>query len=310
GPGLGQGQSGPGFGQGVPGINNFGEGPGLGQGLPGTSNIGWGPGSRQGLTTVSNTAPIESSIVEINVAQSTMSSVNAACSQSNAVNASTCNQSNSSVAINRCVDDVQGETGNPIPVRNVRTITSGRGVARRYVNDSPPNLELGAGGVNSTNMTLADSSRGQGHSINISDDEVDEEGDFTEYVRKRPKRYFVGGFNVSITEDKITKYIQKRGPKVIGVNIWRSKRDNNTAVIRLFVEDNSQRSKLEDNGFWPRGIECRPWMSPIAFRIQRYRSKGNNSYGNTYTYGRSDIDDYNPYLYSHEDYDISTGVYV
>ena len=83
----------------------------------------------------------------------------------------------------------------------------------------------------------------------------------TIYVRNRTKRLFVGGFNSSINENKISQYVRRRGPKVTKVNIFPCRRDADSVVIQLNVEANDNSSLLEKRGFWPRGVFCRPWQS-------------------------------------------------
>ena len=131
-------------------------------------------------------------------------------------------------------------------------------------------------------------------------DDVEDEN-FQQYIKikKKAKRFFLGGFNTSITEDVISKYVSRRGPTVKWVSIWKSKRDPDNVVIRLNVEDNSNAQQLiEGSGFWPRGVRCRPWRDR---RYNKAASNGNHSSGYRNealppAYGGSEIDDYNPYF--------------
>lgn len=81
-----------------------------------------------------------------------------------------------------------------------------------------------------------------------------------DYVRKRTKRYYVGGFKRSITEDKLTQYVQFRGLTVTWVNLWIS-RKTGRVIIRLNIEASENCDRIAEPGFWPRGVTCRPWMS-------------------------------------------------
>lgn len=56
--------------------------------------------------------------------------------------------------------------------------------------------------------------------------------DVSEHVRKRTKRFYVGGFKPSITQAKLIRYVENKGLSVTWVNIWISKR-NGRVVIRL-----------------------------------------------------------------------------
>ena len=131
---------------------------------------------------------------------------------------------------------------------------------------------------------------------NRSDDDDD---DFVRFVKKRAKRYYLGGFMPTVTRQDIAKYVRKRGPTVTWISIWRSKRNRNNVIIRFNVEDNDRAELLESSSFWPLGVTCRPWRDRND-RTDRSANRGATSgyrrnESRRSTYGRSDIDDYNPY---------------
>lgn len=68
----------------------------------------------------------------------------------------------------------------------------------------------------------------------IYDDE-----DFLQYVKKKPKRFYLGGFKPGVTPDLIRNFVSRRGPSVTWVRIWHSRRNPNSVVIRLNIEDNN-----------------------------------------------------------------------
>ena len=151
------------------------------------------------------------------------------------------------------------------------------------------------------------SSRGRDDDSDHNDEDDD---DFEQYVKKRAKRFYLGGFLPSVTRQVIAKYIKKRarGIKVTWIRIWKSRRNPNSVVIRLNVEDNDQAKLLERRSFWPRGVTCRPWRDNNE-RDDRYSRRAHtlDYRGDSMhpIYGRSDIDDYNPYspLRSHVNMD-------
>ncbi|MES9879997.1 MAG: hypothetical protein ABW185_03860 [Sedimenticola sp.] len=105
-------------------------------------------------------------------------------------------------------------------------------------------------------------------------DADDDDADFSQYVRHRTKRFYVGGFRPSITESKLTRYITKRGPKVTKVSISQNRRYGNV-IIQVNIEDDENAHLIsEDPYFWPNGVTCRPWVPYAAYKSQ-YR--GNNS---------------------------------
>lgn len=133
------------------------------------------------------------------------------------------------------------------------------------------------------------------------DEDEDNDDDFAGCIRKRARRFYLGGFNSNITRNKIYNFVNKRGPNVTWVHIWQSRRNYDEAVIRLNVADNPNANLLLDRDFWPAGIVCRPWKSKserfTAYNNRRYAGnrRGFSSTWQRQTYGRSDVDDYNPY---------------
>ena len=93
------------------------------------------------------------------------------------------------------------------------------------------------------------------------------------------------------------------------IRIWHSRRNARNIVIRLNVEDNEFADLVESPTFWPRGVTCRPWRNRNEEnRNERNRNRGTTDRSLLYRewvhsydprgrqiYGRSDIDDYNPY---------------
>ena len=99
----------------------------------------------------------------------------------------------------------------------------------------------------------------------------------------------------TVTREVITEYVTMRGPTVTWVSIWNSKRNPNNVVIRLNVTDNHLADMLEKRSFWPRGVTCRPWVDRIDRAPNRNRSAYYRGDSMRTTYGRSDIDSYNPF---------------
>ena len=118
--------------------------------------------------------------------------------------------------------------------------------------------------------------------LNSQNNRETEFTDVCDYVRKRPKSFYVGGFKNSINENKIYRHVTNRGLKLTKVSVFRSKRVD-AAVVRVNIEDDSNVSLIDDPLFWPKGVVCRPWVS-------RYKSKrygGNRSRGNKYNDARA-----------------------
>lgn len=132
---------------------------------------------------------------------------------------------------------------------------------------------------------------------------------FAQYVRKRPRRYFIGGLVPSDTESKVAQYISDQGLKVTKVTIFRKHRDGQSNVFACInVEDDGYTGVMtEDPLFWPRGVTCRPWLTRFELRQKRYRYlKGKRSYSdkrdsNISQTNEYDAECYNPYSALNQD---------
>ena len=122
---------------------------------------------------------------------------------------------------------------------------------------------------------------------------VDNDADFLQYVKKKSKRFYLGGFKPEVTHDIIRTYVKRRGPTVTWLRIWPSKRNPNNVIIRLNVEDNEYADRLTSTHFWPRGVRCRPWVDKRRDNSDRRDTNPPNP--SRQLYGRSEIDDYNPF---------------
>lgn len=116
--------------------------------------------------------------------------------------------------------------------------------------------------------------------------------EFSDYVRKRTKRFYVGGFKSSITQEKLISYVERRGLLVTWVNICTSKM-NGRVIIRLNVEATDQCQILVEPGFWPRGVKCRPWLSNNRYNNSHRNPGRSRSYVNQNNDGFSEHDQYN-----------------
>ena len=102
---------------------------------------------------------------------------------------------------------------------------------------------------------------------------------FSDFVRKRTKRYYVGGFKKSITEEKLIQFIESKGLKVTWIHIWPSKR-RGRVVIRLNIEACDGCDRIAERGFWPRGVKCHPWMSRNMYLKSKTKARGYNDADN------------------------------
>lgn len=107
----------------------------------------------------------------------------------------------------------------------------------------------------------------------MSDDSDD---DFETHIRRRSRRFYIGGFKPSISLEKLQHYVEKKGVTVTWISIRRYEKQNK-AVVRLNV-DAEQASAVLEVGFWPRGITCRPWLTKNQLRNRKSNSDRNGQY--------------------------------
>ncbi|MCG7879140.1 MAG: hypothetical protein N0C90_22820 [Candidatus Thiodiazotropha endolucinida] len=124
--------------------------------------------------------------------------------------------------------------------------------------------------------------------------DVDNDDDFVTHVRRRTKRYYVGGFLPSISEKKIRNYASRRGVTLTWVNIHRYEQQNR-AVIRVNV-DSEFGYRLMEYGFWPKGVTCRPWFSKGHYE-NRYLNKSYDNRGRDTEFHSARADEQSTYRF-------------
>ena len=72
-----------------------------------------------------------------------------------------------------------------------------------------------------------------------------DDDDFLQYIKKKPNRFYLGGFKPGVTSDLIRNFVSKRSPSVTWVRIWHSRRNPNSVVIMLNIEDNIMLNVLQ-----------------------------------------------------------------
>jgi len=127
--------------------------------------------------------------------------------------------------------------------------------------------------VRVTERSDSDSSQIQDDHISTAND------DFSVHVRKRSKRFFIGGFKDTMTIQNMNAYVTDRGPRVTMIRRFQSKRSQDDVIFRVNVEINDDVYLVEERGFWPRGVVCKPWLSRGALKA-RYEAS-NNAVGHT-----------------------------
>ena len=94
--------------------------------------------------------------------------------------------------------------------------------------------------------------------------DVDEE-DFSQYVRKKVRRYHISGFKSNMTQYLITRYVERRNVTITWVTLFPIK-NSNRITIRLNVEENSNTDNVTEDWFWPSNVTCRLWESWNSYK--------------------------------------------
>ena len=68
-----------------------------------------------------------------------------------------------------------------------------------------------------------------------------------------------------MTQDLITRYVERRNVTVTWVTIFKIK-NSNRITIRLNVEENSNADCVTEDWFWPRNVTCRLWESWNSYK--------------------------------------------
>jgi len=103
-------------------------------------------------------------------------------------------------------------------------------------------------------------------------------------------------------------YVNARGPHVTMIRRFQSKRSPDDVIFRVNVEDNDNVNLVEERGFWPRGVVCKPWLSRGALKA-RYET--NNQYGGSQTrYGERQWPRYQSYEYNGDNDDFDNTFYT
>ena len=92
-------------------------------------------------------------------------------------------------------------------------------------------------------LSLADGTVGAKGSVTHKETELldvcvedDDDEDFTEYIRRPPKRFYIGGFTADVSTQKIFRYINKRGPTVTWIRAWPSSPAQNQFDLELWYK--------------------------------------------------------------------------
>lgn len=86
-----------------------------------------------------------------------------------------------------------------------------------------------------------------------------------ERVRKKTKRFYIGGFGKRVRLDYLD-YITRKSPKVTMIRVFPSRAFKDRVVLRENVEADENTDLLLQDGFLPERYTCRPWLSRSQLR--------------------------------------------
>ena len=123
--------------------------------------------------------------------------------------------------------------------------------------------------------------------------------EFQEHIVRKTKRFYIGGFKSSIKPYLIEAILKNHGVRMTMIRIF-PLRNSQSVIIRLNVEA-PKSHLLTENGFWPDGITCRPWVTKNRYQKtysrqnvghdERYKGATDTLYNKIHeNYGTTDSD--------------------
>ena len=95
--------------------------------------------------------------------------------------------------------------------------------------------------------------------VNDNDDNVVFEG----VVRRRTRRFYVGGIGVKSTAEGLGKFLKEYGIDPLSIKFLHSKRNCLSAKLTVY---NSDCNTVEKNVTWPKGVYVRRWYGNQSWR--------------------------------------------
>lgn len=191
------------------------------------------------------------------------------------------------------------------PKKKQKTDTTRNKDSVRDINFKRIYQELSASKSDGQNISENYAYNSNVHHVDGNADEK-EDAEFDQYVKRRTRRFYLGGFRPNITETKIAGYITRRGLKVTKISISRNRgKYKNNVVIQVNVQDSENTASMTDDPyFWPEGVVCRPWNTRGAYRKHRnHYNMDNADYENEeYDYGRNQYKNSDEYDYNRNHY--------
>ena len=123
------------------------------------------------------------------------------------------------------------------------------------------------------NIAVVGNSKGLLHSKLQEKSKQSESDTFIGVKRTRvyTKRFFLSGIAENVSKDTIIRYLDKKGVTPTLLNLFPNKRKGtSSAKVNVHIKDSK---RIEEDGFWPTHVYCRPWLSKERF-LRHFSSGG------------------------------------
>ena len=123
------------------------------------------------------------------------------------------------------------------------------------------------------NIAVVGNSKGLLHSKLQEKSKQSESDTFIGVKRTRvyTKRFFLSGIAENVSKDTIIRFLDKKGVTPTLLNLFPNKRKGtSSAKVNVHIKDSK---RIEEDGFWPTHVYCRPWLSKERF-LRHFSSGG------------------------------------
>ena len=103
---------------------------------------------------------------------------------------------------------------------------------------------------------------------------------FRGVLRKRARKYFLSGIDPDSTENDLRDFLTENDVMHTEIRFFKSRRSESMLAKVTIWEENA--ATVESEGFWPYGVQCRPWLTRPELRNYYKQQNGQTNDDNEY----------------------------